>query len=278
MKQKVIYLLVIIFLISSCTIEEVSRESDLTIVTANILKSNKNSANNITSTLLRYNADVYLLHDAQVGNNIDRELFLEHSYSIYSHSKSSISSYNGIIASKIPTEFESLDLKYEYKNPKNGEDTTVFPFYALRVVYNSVPISIIGVHVPHNARMSKGIEKVRERVFKDIGSIIDDGKLSKSFSVLKEGDYVILGGDFNTLSSDPLFNYILNKGMEDSVLTNPDKYDYSWSPVVNGPNLARIDYIFYSKHLNAVYNDCIDIPGSDHKGVITGIDISNTNY
>lgn len=182
-----------------------------------------------------------------------------------------MASYQGVLASRLSAEYESLDFSYTYKDLIKEKNIKIAPFYALRIVIDSVPISVIGAHIPHTIKMSTDLEKLRENAFKDISSIINDGKISKDINILRTGDYAILGGDLNSFPSDPLLNYILDSGMEDSFLANPRRYDKSWTPL--GVNVARIDYIFHSKHLSGVYNSNVTIPGSDHKAVIAGINI-----
>ncbi len=270
---KKVYLLLIFLFFCGCSIVEVDKLSDITIVSVNVLIGNKNSAFDITSNLLDFDADVYLLHEAVVGINVDRDLFIEYGYTVFSHELSDQDSYNGVLVSRVPAEYGSLDFSYNFKHIFTDEYTSVAPFYALRLEVESIPISIIGAHIPHILRNSLEINELRVNAYRDIDSIIIDGRIAVSSSVLKVGDGVIFGGDLNTFPTDPVLDSILDSGMEDSFLANPDKYDFTWSPIPGGPNLARIDYIFHSEFFSAVFHDCISIPGSDHKGIIVGVNI-----
>ncbi len=273
MKYYKIVFLCAVLLFYSCSVMEVEKESDIVVVSANILIDNEKTASEITSSLIGQDADVYLLHEAVVGINVDKELFLEKGYTVFSHNMSIQSVYNGVIASRINGEYGSPDLFYYIGSGYSIDSVKVAPFFALHLEIDSIPISIIGAHIPHGITTSSELRELRSNAFNDIGSLINNGRIIMNNSVLKIGDNVILGGDLNSFPNEPLLNHILDSGMEDSFLTNSDKYDFTWSPAPLGISVARIDYVFHSEQFSANYQESIDVPGSDHKGLIVGVKV-----
>ena len=114
--------------------------------------------------------------------------------------------------------------------------------------------------------MPKELKELRKNVIKDLCKLINNGR-----DIM--GRDVILAGDFNTFPSDKILDPILGAGLEDTIIFSSDRYQNTWSPNSYIPSLARIDYIFSSKNLSPVYLETFIIKGSDHKGLITGINI-----
>ncbi len=257
----------------ACSISDIDMEADIKIISANIYYNNPKTAWEITSSLLEQDGDVYLLHEAEIGVNVDEQLFIQNGYTLFSQEESQLESYRGVLASRIPALYETLPFSYSFRDFAKDRDFTVFPFYAMHIEKDGYPISIIGAHIPHVFRTSFEVDELRTNAYNDISSIIGDGKIIKSTAALSVGDNVILGGDLNTFPTDPLLDNLLNSGLDNSFLSNPDKYDYTWSPW-GVSNISRIDYIFHSKNLVSQYQDCFDIDGSDHMGIIAGINLN----
>jgi len=254
---------VIPLIILSCSSPAVFPTTDLKIISANILIDNSRTKREIAEEFINWDADVYLFHEASEKVNIDRDFFESRGYKVYSHERSNINSFNGVLVSRVEGQFTSIDLDYSYS--ANFDPIIFSPFYSIRVTINSKPLTIIGAHIPPEILMPESIIPVRERSFKDIKSYIQE-KLSK-------GESVIIGGDFNTFPSDRLMSYIIDSGLEDSALHNKDRYDFTWAPGSLNLNLARIDYMFYSKGIEVVYSDVLNITGSDHDLIVMGVNI-----
>ncbi|MBI9105636.1 MAG: endonuclease/exonuclease/phosphatase family protein [Spirochaetales bacterium] len=269
--KKILIVLIITFTISSCDIPNPIASSDLNIVTANLLYSNTTPAGVITNELIELKADVYILHEASVILNVDSELFVSSGYSVHSFNESSHNAFNGVIASRLPAVFEYIDLAYSY-----GFDPVFLkPFYASRVIVDAVPITIIGAHIPPAIMMPEELKELRLKAFTEISAMIEDGKLlnTSSGAALRDDDLVIIAGDLNTFASDELLSPLISSGLADSILAGPNYYDFTWKPVNTAPFLARIDYIFHSKHFTAVNHRTHTISGSDHKAVQTWLNI-----
>lgn len=271
MKKFYCLLIVLAAVLSSCRIPDSPTDSDLSIVTANLLFSNTSSASEITGELLMLDADVYVLHEADLSVNIDEELFIAAGYSVHSFNESLHTAFNSVMASRLPATFEYINLEYSY----GFDPVYIKPFYAARVFINSVPVSIIGAHIPPAIMMPDELKALRLKAFTEISSMVEDGKLieTDTGTELKTDDYVIIAGDLNTFPSDELLSAFLKSGLNDSILSGNNKYDFTWSPGGLFPFLARIDYIFHSKHLSAASHSSHLITGSDHKAVQAGFSI-----
>lgn len=231
-------------------------DTDLKIATANILINN---SKNIESDLLEEDCDIYLLHEAAIGVNLRSEPFKEKGYRVFSHSGSSNNAFNGVLITRLDGEFKPVNLGY-------GTTSYIEPFYSFSFVRAGRELLVIGVHIPPNIFMFPELEKQRERAIRDITEDINNGRDSM-------GREVILAGDFNTHPSDKLLNYILNSSLDDAILFNKNRYDNTWGPSLSPVNLARIDYIFVSKNLDTRYLDSFNIEGSDHRGLVVGVDL-----
>lgn len=235
-------------------------DTDLRVATANILINNKE---NIETDLLNKDCDIYLLHEAVVGVNINPDPFIEEGYKIHSHTKSSNNAFNGVLITKMEGEFQSIDLNYSY----GGFDPVyVSPFYRFSFTFNQRSITVIGTHIPPEIFMPEEFKELRQNAIQDICKDINNGKDSM-------GREVILAGDFNTHPSDDILDPILTSSLEDAMLYSNNRYQKTWKPNISPIDLARIDYIFVSNNLITRYLDSFPIAGSDHNGLITGIDI-----
>lgn len=259
MLYKIISLSLLILTLG-CKLPDINKDSDYTVVTANILITNENGKKEIADTLLRYNADIYLLHEAVININVDQLYFESKGYKVFSHIESSHNGFNGVLLAKLEGAFTPIQLSYFY-----GNDEVVTPYYSLETIISDKKILFIGAHVPPEILMPSEVKALREDAITDIAEFIINKR--------KEGYEVILGGDLNTFPSDTILNPLFNAGLNDSVLKNPDKYDTTWSPMEFIPGLARIDYIFHTKGFSVKYQNSFKIPGSDHKGVVIGVNI-----
>lgn len=269
--KKILMILTIITTILSCNMLTPATNSDFNIVTANLLYSNKNSPTVITKELIELDADIYVLHEASVELNVDAELFTSSGYSVHSFNDSSHIAFNSVIASRLSTQYEYINLEYTY----GFDPIFIKPFYASRIIVNAVPIVIIGAHIPPAILMPKEIEKLRLKAFTEISELISDGKISNTFEgpSLEVNDLVVIAGDLNTFPSDKLLSHFISSGLNDSILAGQNLYDFTWKPIDTVPFIARIDYIFHSKYLSAVNNNTHIIAGSDHKAVQTWLNI-----
>ncbi len=236
-------------------------EVDLKVATANILIGNQDP--DLEQALLDLDCDIYLLHEAVEDFNFDTQSFINNGYTVYNHTGSNISSFNGILLSRIGGTFNSVDLNYDLMSYM---EVTIFaPFYELKINYKNRHIRIIGSHIPPSISMPEELKQIREDAFKDLKVIIVDSK--------EAGEELIIAGDFNTFPNDKLLDNILIDAIDDSVIYNRDLYGRTWSPFNFIMPISRIDYIFTSTSLDIEYQTIFDIPGSDHKGLIVGVNL-----
>jgi len=234
--------------------------TDLKIASVNLFIDNADK--DIEGTLLSLDCDIYLLHEAVIGVNVDSAPFVDRGYDIYSHSSSEIDAFNGLLISRVPGNFRSMDLEYFY----GFFPISVAPFYSFDFTFNGRALSVIGAHVPPSIFMPREVVELRKNAIKDLCRNINNGKDPM-------GREVILAGDFNTHPSDKILDPILDSALEDAVLYSENRYDKTWKPDISPVKLARIDYFFISKNLQPRYLDSFSIAGSDHRGLIAGIDI-----
>jgi len=256
------YLLLLFFFLSltGCNPIVLSPQANLKIATANILITNTNK---IEEDLLALDCDIYLLHEAVLNINIDGTPFIERGYNLYSHSKSSINAFNGVVISRIEGEFKPISLEYTYGN---WEVVSITPFYSYNFTYLDKSFSVIGVHIPPEVFMPEDVKSLRIRAINDLSLSINNGMDDL-------GREVIVAGDFNTFPSDEILYPILNSALNDSIIYSRNRYYKTWKPNISPLSLARIDYIFVSKNINTEYSDFFSIKGSDHRGVMVGIEV-----
>jgi len=249
-----------VMVLAACTPAYELPGTDLKIASVNLFIDNTDK--NIEENLLLLDCDIYLLHEAVVGKNVDSTPFLDKGYDIYSHTSSSFDAFNGVLISRVPGDFKSVDLEYYY----GFDPVVVAPFYSFDFTYNDKALSVIGAHVPPAVFMPQEIVELRKNAIEDICRGITKGRDAM-------GREVILAGDFNTHPSDKILDPILDSSLEDVILYSENRYDKTWKPDISPVKLARIDYFFISTNLHTRYLDSFSVAGSDHSGLITGIDL-----
>ncbi len=235
-------------------------DSDITIINANLLIGNKLSKEEITQSLLNENADIYILIEAACNHNVDTSLFKSNGYTLF-QLKNEPSSDNLVIATRIQGEFGVI------KNQSATMSTNSSG--SLRIPFNSLHLSIVGIHLPAPIYNSK--EEI-DFSFKEMKKLGQNGRVVRDVGSIIQGDYLILAGDFNSLPNDKNMKIPLEMGLEDAATVAANPYQYTWSTQRYPTDFARIDYLFASPDIQLVYNKLIEIPGSDHKGIKTGID------
>lgn len=253
----ILILLSFLFLLSCETRESLS--ADLTIVNANILTSNKKSARTISESLLKEKADIYILIEAHLGQNVDSTLFKENGYSLYDITGRAESG-NMVLASKIGGLFDSFTLSKAGLTPP--------PFGTLRFPFGDDTISLIGVHTPSPYHHSKELVSF---TFSEMKSLAFEGESLTDTGSLQKGDMLLLAGDFNSFPNSNYVETIMQMGFEDAAYSGGDPYQFTWSPKEIPTKFARIDYLFHHPEIGIAYQEVLSIPGSDHSGLKTGL-------
>lgn len=254
-----IFLLLILLVLADCSSPVKPTRSDVTIATANLLVSNTKGKEKITSSLLLQEADVLILNEACPKINIDTAMLRRAGYELR-YLIGSNNTFSMLVASRTNAQFESVAINYSI-----GSDLLYAPFGLVRILSESDTISVIGAHfLPpiyfSESDRNKGFEKVAENINNGIWT---GDNLT--------GDPVVVAGDFNAFPSDDMIQMLLDKGLEDGALVNPNPYDYTFIPL-GGGGIARIDYTLVSQKLQMRFQENFKIPGSDHKGVKIWID------
>ncbi|MBI9101179.1 MAG: endonuclease/exonuclease/phosphatase family protein [Spirochaetales bacterium] len=264
MKKTIIRLLYICLLFfSSCRSQPLIIEGDIILATANLFAGNGESKFVVTQSLLEQNADILVLHEAGEWN-VDFGLLEEAGYSVYGFDSTS-RAFQAVIASRIPCEEDQLSVEY----PTMSIDPFIVPLASCHLSVDGHEVAILGVHIPPPIFFSG---EVREHGFNLLDDMVDSGRIVGGPEFPHGDEIVILAGDFNTFPSDRLFKKISGSGLSDTFMANNNRYDFTWGPEGFSP-MARIDYIYVSEEVETVFQTSFEIPGSDHRGVIAGVNI-----
>lgn len=144
------------------------------------------------------------------------------------------------------------------------------PFGSARIRHRERDIVIIGIHAP--APISEWTTKPTIRA---VFEHIVEGKLKDEFGAGKKGDEVILAGDFNVPSFDPVLRVAKRTGLTDAYSECNRKPGPTWAPFKRGPALLRLDFIFCSKEFRVLRSWLTKTPGSDHRAVVADLKWAN---
>lgn len=247
----------------SCTQEHFPKEADISVATGNLLYTNSEDKIEVTKAFLKLEADIIIFNEADPGKNIDSALLESNGY-YTQFIEASIVPYNILIAYKMSG--FSGEVAYSITET---EEPIYAPYATLNVTVKGRSVSVIGAHIPAPFYFS---EDERDAAYKVLYNMIEDGKIKTSQGSAIAGDLSIIAGDYNTFSSDERLFKLFDLGMIDSFIANPYRYSYTWGPDYLPP-VARIDYILVSKEMSPVYQETFAIPGSDHQGILAGINI-----
>lgn len=106
------------------------------------------------------------------------------------------------------------------------------PLGLARIRFRERDITVVGLHAP--APISEWTTKPTIR---KVMELIRDGKLREDLGAGKEGDWVILTGDFNVPSFDPILREVRKGGLKDVYSERNHKPGPTWSPFQFLPDL-----------------------------------------
>lgn len=229
---------------------------DFKIAVANVYAGNHNTEK-VTKELLVLDADAIIL--LEYTKNIITEKFYDYNF-ILNEPR------NGVRGIIILLKKEYIGKSLLIESPHTSQCS--MPFGTVRLTLDNLNISIIAVHIPPPI---KGCAEGRKPAIREIHKWIKDGKLVKNVGAYRKDDFVILAGDFNSLPGEKVIKEFKKTGMTDSVVKSKFSLEGTWSIYDKFPKIFRIDYIFVSRHLDLLYSDVFNVPGSDHRGVIAQI-------
>lgn len=151
-----------------------------------------------------------------------------------------------------------------YPNP------CAMPFGSLRIKIEDKYISILAVHPPPPISVC---EYSTKPTVLEIQKWVTNGKLNIDIGSGKINDLLVIAGDFNSFSFEDSIKNFKKIGMIDSMKYSNQLYRGTWSPSEYIPKLIRIDFIFVSKYLKITNSKIFKVPGSDHNGITSEIQI-----
>lgn len=234
----------------------VKTNKDLRIVSINVSADNILSAS-FQDNLIQTQADIIVIIE-WTGNNFNLDKFVKAGYQInLNHPRKKV---HGIcILSKLNG--LSTIIEAPIKTP------CMLPIGQFRFKWKDNYLTLFAVHAPPPVPSCNG---TTSEYIKAIGYWIDSGTLSHKIGVGKQGDPVIMAGDFNSFPFDKGIEYLKSKHLKDSY----SKYNFTsptWKPLNVFPYVAKIDYILYSQKFIPTSTKRFNIDNSDHLGLLTDL-------
>ena len=230
----------------------------LRIATANLLYMNE-SPQEAAEVLVNQDIDVMVLLE-WTGNNADQSVLEQQGYT-----KSACEPRKGTHGICV---FNKASLPIEASievAPVNGPCN--MPFVTVRLERETP----IGIQAIHPAPPIKACEDTNLKVLNYHASQVKDGRVLQSLGALQPGDAAIVMGDFNALPSWKRVRQFYELGMVDAFDSKREGLAPTWSPGPVIPDFIRIDYIWVSSSLDLVDSWSLNIPGSDHRMVVSEI-------
>lgn len=236
-------------------------ENALRVTTANIYYKNS-QAEALTGAILDTKADVIVIPEWQ-PERLMLERLKQGGYEIALHHAATGTHGIGVIVRR--------GLKVDaqlVESPVFGPCR--MPLATVRVRYHSSFVTVVGVHVPPPI---PACEETTDPTITSIGEWIQDGRLIHSIGAGRAGDSVIVAGDFNAFSFNVALKGLVERGLVDTYADTESGYGPTWAPFSWLPSLFRIDYIFSSGRFSAISSHTVELPGSDHRAVVSDIAI-----
>lgn len=149
-------------------------------------------------------------------------------------------------------------------------DACRMPMATLQINFQDTCISIIGLHTP--PPLLKCYKQTPKRI-DEITDSITNGYLDQKIGACQPNEPLIIAGDLNMPPYFPSVKTIKKKGMIEAYDMIHKLPPVSWSLFSWFPPFIRLDYIYCSERLKVINACYINIPGSDHKGMIVDFKI-----
>ena len=228
------------------------------IAIANLLYMNS-VPDKVAEVLIKQDIDLLVLLE-WTGRNANEAMLKEHGY--YKSACDPRSGVHGIcVFYKPPLPLKASVERAPVEGPCN------MPFVTIRLE-GEQPIGIQAIHPPPPI---KACGNSNANILDYHASTIEQGRLNKSLGVLQPGDAAIVMGDFNALASWRRVQQFSEAGLEDAFSYQSEGLAPTWSPNPLIPDFARIDYIWAATDMDLVDSWSLDIPGSDHRMVVSEV-------
>ena len=232
----------------------------LRVAAANLLYMN-DSPLEVSRVLVDQDIDVLVLLE-WTGRNADVDTLAHHGYKKVACEPSS--GTHGICVFK-KTQMP-IQASVE-QAPVNGPCN--MPFVTIRLATDTP----IGIQAIHPAPPIKACEDTNAKVLNYHASMIEEGRVNQRLGVLQPGDAAIVMGDFNALPSWKRVQQFREAGLEDAFNAKREGLAPTWSPNPLIPDFTRIDYIWVSSDLKVTDSWSLNVPGSDHRMVVSEIQL-----
>lgn len=130
--------------------------------------------------------------------------------------------------------------------------------------------TLIGIHAPPRVPGCRG---TNASALMSVAALIEGGRLARDFEPGRKGDRVLLVGDLNAVPWHPATLRLSASGLRDGYARARWLPGPTYSPWAGIPKFIRIDYVFGPS--DASFHDAwiVDLPGSDHRGVVVDIQL-----
>jgi len=246
---------------SELPLRENALAQTLRICTSNINYRNSFSRK-LAKKLVQTKSDLFVVPEWQ-GSNLDLEEFRRNGYRVVlSHPMPGPHGIALIAKSDITVSATII--------PSPVQGPCAIPWATAEISYRSRTLVLLGVHAPPPV---PACEHTTDPTIKRLAKLIQEGKLVKGLGVGRAGAPVVVAGDLNAFSFNSAVGRLRDAGLADTYSMTNTGYGPTWSPFSWFPSLFRIDYILIPQSYTAVASYTIRLPGSDHRGVVSDIQL-----
>lgn len=235
------------------------KTDSLRLCAANINYSNTRT-DEVSQALLSTGADVFVITEWR-GDNLIPEAFARRGYRFVVDMPRKGTHGIGVIVRKGLHAWGQT-----VASPVDGPCS--MPLATLRLRQSVSEVTILGIHTPPPV---PGCKSKTDPTIRGISQWVAQGRLKKAVGTGREGDPVLMAGDFNAFSFNPELRGLLSSGMVDTYSEAGAGYGPTWRPFDWLPPLFRIDYIFAPEGTEVAGAYRIALPGSDHSAVVSDV-------
>jgi endonuclease/exonuclease/phosphatase (EEP) superfamily protein YafD len=134
-------------------------------------------------------------------------------------------------------------------------------------------ITLIGIHAPPPGPDCSGTNR---SALMSVAARIERGRLKDDFGSGRRGDRVIVAGDLNAVPWDPAVLWLSLSGLRDGYARARWLPGSTYSPWADVPKFVRLDYVLTPFDAGVSDAWIVDLPGSDHRGVVVDIDLGSS--
>lgn len=246
---------------SALPLDDKASSGILRVCVSNIYYKNP-LADDLTESLIKTRSDIFFISEWQ-GENLKLDVFQANGYDIpLNHPANGTHGMALIVKKELGIHAELI------KSPITGPCS--MPIVTSRVKYKSKNLALLGIHVPPPIPSCNNTTNPTLSV---IRKWVKNGDLNGKIGVGVVGDPVIVAGDFNAFSFNKEVSAFADSALFDTYSVANSRYGPTWSPFSWVPSVFRIDYIFASHRFGVAASHTIKLPGSDHRGIVSDIDL-----